>query len=350
MIVPVVLSGGSGTRLWPLSTIEQPKQFHELVDHRSLIRATVDRIPARIGTAEVATPIIVTSQMHVDRIVDALDGPSTIITEPSGRNTAPAVAAACLAVQQVDPEAIVCVFPSDHHIADHQAFETALAEAIDMASRDHLVTFGIQPTHSATGYGYIRPDGPNEGSAVPIGAFVEKPDEPTAQTYVDAGYLWNSGMFVFKAERFLSELTTHRPELVAGVTSAFTHATSSRSGVIDLNEDAWGTVEAISVDYAVMEHTAAGVVVPLSCGWTDIGSWDALHDLLATDPTSNTTAGDTVIHDSQGSHIHSTTKPIVVFGANDLVIVETETAILVMPRARASELSQVVADLPADLK
>jgi mannose-1-phosphate guanylyltransferase/mannose-6-phosphate isomerase len=278
MIIPVILAGGSGTRLWPLSRKLYPKQLLPLIDDRTLVQNTILRLH---GLDEVAEPIIICNEEHRFIIAEQMRAmdvtPAAIILEPVGRNTAPAVAVAALLAETTDPEAVLLVLPADHLIGDPDQFHEAVRQAATHAAAGNLVTFGIVPSAPETGYGYIL-QGPSLGqsTARAIERFVEKPDLETAETYVASGqYFWNSGMFVFKAKAVLTELQRFAPAIVDACRKALDQAGRDLD-FLRLDKDAFAACPEDSVDYAVMEQTDRGVMIPLSCGWNDLGSWDAL--------------------------------------------------------------------------
>lgn len=332
-VVPVILSGGSGTRLWPVSLPHRPKQLQALVEDRTMLQATVERMT---GFAGVTPPVVICNEVQVDEVVSQLGAtghsPATVLVEPAARNTAPAIAAAALGLA---PDAIMVVLPADHVIADVEAFQNALAVAVGVAGQGGIVTFGIVPTRAETGFGYVELGEPR-GEAFELSRFVEKPDAETAEHYVDSGnYLWNSGMFVFTAGAILAELEAHVPEVAAaartGVETATIDATICRLG------PAFATAPSISIDYAVMERTQSGVVVPLAAGWSDVGSWQSLWEATSGDG-ANVTVGPVFTHDVARSYVRSAGRPIAVVGIDDVVVVETPEAILVLDRRRAQDV------------
>ncbi|MDA0792020.1 MAG: mannose-1-phosphate guanylyltransferase/mannose-6-phosphate isomerase, partial [Proteobacteria bacterium] len=343
-IVPVILCGGAGTRLWPLSRELYPKQLLPLVDDKSLLQNTVLRLE---GFAETAKPILICNEEHRFLVAEQLRSidspPSTIILEPEGRNTAPAVALGAHQALTRD-DAILVVLPSDHVIPDNEAFLAALDQAVSLARQDYLVTFGVKPTRPETGYGYIK-----AGRSLQVGhevdSFVEKPDEQTAKRYIDSGdYYWNSGMFVFKASQFLAELLTQRPDIASAVEKSFKTVSHddvfTRVGVQDFMAS-----PKESIDYAVMEGTERAAMVPLDAGWSDIGSWDALWEISAKDDQQNTVVGDVITDDVKNSYIRAEHRLVSVIGVDDLIVVETADAVLITTQSESQNVKHVVARL-----
>ncbi len=328
MLQPVILSGGAGTRLWPLSTPERPKQFLPLVEERPMLVATVERLDG----LDAETPIIVCGTSHAN-LVHAEVPSARLILEPEGRNTAPAIAVAALSV---DRDTVLLVLPSDHLIGDGTAFAGAVRTAVAAASGGLLVTFGVVPTGPATGYGYIRPGEPIDGYRL-VDGFVEKPDLSAARRFVDDGYLWNSGMFAFAAGTYLDELESHRPQMLAAV----------REAVVDgaLDARAWAAVPSESVDHAVMEHTDKAVVIALDAEWDDVGSWDSLADLTPTDASGSTFVGDVVAIDVEESYVRTTGPTVAVAGVSDLIVVATEEAVLIVPRGESQRVKELLEQL-----
>lgn len=345
MIFPVILSGGSGSRLWPLSQPARPKQFAPLMSGRSMICETA----ARFGDKSTyAAPVIVGAAAHKALLThEAALFPSpakTIILEPVARNTAPAIAAAALTIAQAHGEdALMLVLPADHAIAKPDAFHEAITIAAQAASNGALVTFGIVPTEPHTGYGYIREGKQLDGidGVYEIAAFVEKPDIEKAKTYLASGdYAWNSGMFLFRAGSLLAEINTHHPAIIEKVSAAIDGATHD-GACITLCPDAFGASDAISIDYAVMECTREGAVVPADLGWSDIGSWTALDSFADRDGDGNAQAGHAApfMQDTKNCFISSTSdRPIAVIGASDLIIVDTPDGLLVVHKDHAQSV------------
>ena len=341
-VQPVLLSGGSGTRLWPLSREMYPKQFLPLVGDDTMLQATWKRIAPLASLP----PIVVANESHRFlaaeqlRVLDVSN--PAILLEPVGRNTAPAIAAAALQAMAAGGDPLLLVLPSDHVIADAQAFRAAVVLASAAAEQGALVTFGIVPTGAETGFGYIQA-APGEGVRKVL-RFVEKPDASTAQGYVDAGgYYWNSGMFLFRASRYLQELERLRPDILAATRTAFAAAT--RDGdFIRLDKDAFATCPSESIDYAVMEKTDAAMVLPVDIGWNDVGSWSALWDVAARDADGNACRGDVIAIDSRNSYAHAR-RLVALVGVDDLVVVETDDAVLVAHKDRVQQVKEVVAQL-----
>ena len=341
-VQPVLLSGGSGTRLWPLSREMYPKQFLPLVGDDTMLQATWKRIAPLASLP----PIVVANESHRFlaaeqlRVLDVSN--PAILLEPVGRNTAPAIAAAALQAMATGGDPLLLVLPSDHVIADAQAFRAAVVLASAAAEQGALVTFGIVPTGAETGFGYIQA-APGEGVRKVL-RFVEKPDASTAQGYVDAGgYYWNSGMFLFRASRYLQELERLRPDILAATRTAFAAAT--RDGdFIRLDKDAFATCPSESIDYAVMEKTDAAMVLPVDIGWNDVGSWSALWDVAVRDADGNACRGDVIAIDSRNSYAHAR-RLVALVGVDDLVVVETDDAVLVAHKDRVQQVKEVVAQL-----
>lgn len=268
-----------------------------------------------------------------------------IILEPEGRNTAPAIALAAFCALQSDSEAVLLVMPADHLIADQNEFEAAVSQASKAVDDGALVTFGVVPTHAETGYGYIKAQASSSGKPVTVDAFVEKPDAETAQSYIESGdYYWNGGIFMFRADGFLAELEKFQPEVYAAAQNAI-KGMQKDLDFLRVDAEEFAKSPSISVDYAVMEKTDKAVMVPLDAGWSDVGSWAALWEVSDKDPQGNAVSGDVIMHDTQNSHIYAETKLVTAVGVQDLVIVETDDAVMVSHRDRAQEVKQVVEQL-----
>ncbi len=343
-MIPVILSGGSGTRLWPLSRGDYPKQFLPLVSNKTMLQNTMLRLE---GIEALQSPITICNENHrfivAEQLYEIGVRPAAIILEPIGKNTAPAAAIAAMAAES--EEAILLILPADHVIQNEAVFQAAVAQAKQLAAADMLVTFGIVPTEPATGYGYIKRGGQKNCGAFDVAGFVEKPNFDSAVNYVDSGdYYWNSGMFVFKAKRFLQELEKYHPQMLAFARKAF-DAAKKDMDFIRLDKTIFSECPADSIDYAVMEKTDQAVMVPLDAGWNDVGSWSALWDVADKDDNGNVIHGDVLTVDSKSSFIHAEKKLVAAVGVNDLVIVETDDAVMVAPKERVQEVKGIVAQL-----
>lgn len=350
-IHPIILSGGSGTRLWPLSRAMYPKQFIRFFDEQnaSFLGATLRRLTPQAG---FAAPILLCNNDHrflvKEELASAEIDPRAIYLEPVARNTAPAIAVAALAVLQADPDGVLVVMPSDHVIRDDARFVASVKTAAEVARTGRLVLFGIEPTEAHTGYGYIRRGAALSGfgsDAFGVEAFFEKPDALTAQKYLASGeYYWNSGIFVFGARVFLDELKRHEPLVHAAALAAFT-AAEEDLGCLRLGKAAFEKSPNISVDYAVMERTQRAAMLPLDVGWSDVGSWSSLWDIAPRDGSGNYVHGDAVLQDSRNLYVHSERSLVATIGVEDLVIVDTPDALLVADKSRAQDVSKIVAKL-----
>lgn len=339
-IVPVLLSGGVGARLWPLSRAATPKQLQVLLGHSTMIQATAQRLA---GLPSLAPPVVVCGERHGDAIREQLReigvSPSVVIREPVGRNTAPAVLLAALACQ---PEDMMLVLPADHVVTDSESFRAAVELAITAVEEGALVAFGVTPTRPETGYGYIRSRA-GDGSPRPIEAFVEKPDLATAEGYVaDGRHLWNSGMFAFRAGLVLEEIA----RLAPAVYDAVVASVNGRVGGGDVRPGArFDDAPSISFDHAVMEHTDRAVVIPLDVGWSDVGSWSTLWEIEDKDDLGNVVRGDAVVHDVERSYVRSDGRLVAVIGLDDVVVVDTGDAVLVAARDRVQDVKAIVEHL-----
>jgi mannose-1-phosphate guanylyltransferase/mannose-6-phosphate isomerase len=320
-----------------------PKQFLPLVGESTLFQDTVLRTR---GLAGCGAPVVVTNGeqrfLAADQLTEVGVAPRALLLEPAGRNTAPAVAAAALQVMREDPAAVLLVQPSDHVIGDLPAFQAAVAEAVATAHQGFLVTFGIPPTEPASGYGYIEAGDPIAGNAFRIRRFVEKPDVEKAKAFLArGGFYWNSGMFVFQAQRFVEELGRLQPAMLDAVRAAIERATPDL-GFLRLDRDAFAAAPSNSVDCAVMERTASGAMVRASMRWSDVGSWSALWDVGEKDGAGNVVRGDVELRDASGCYVHADGRLVSVLGARDLVVVETDDAVLIAAKDRAQEVKGVV--------
>lgn len=346
MLIPVVLSGGVGSRLWPLSRELNPKQFLAMTGEISMLEQTLERALA-LENAE--HPIIVCNDEHRFKVAEQLRhqhiDSASIVLEPVGRNTAPAVAVAALQALKHDPQAIMLVLPADHVINDSAAFAQAVATGTRQAAQGKLVTFGIIPTAPETGYGYIARGADDCDGSFAIERFVEKPDLATAKSYLSEGnYLWNSGMFLLGAQAYLDELAAFAPEMLAAAEQALAQAASDLD-FIRLDKPAFEACPSDSIDYAVMEKTQRGMVVPLACGWSDVGSWSTLWEIGDQDEKGNVVEGDVLLQSSNNSYVRSESRLVATLGINDLVVVETADAVLVAERDQVQDIKAIVNQL-----
>lgn len=350
MITPVVLSGGSGTRLWPLSRKSHPKQLLPLLNQTSLLQDTINRLD---GLSDIDHAVIicnedyrfmVAEQVHATRI-DA----SAIILEPVGRNTAPAIALAAFNTLQTDEEAVLLVLPADHDIQKVSAFHQAINVGLQQARKDHFVTFGIVPDAPETGFGYIKAASSvtvNEVSA--IEKFVEKPDVQTAEQYLqEGGYYWNSGMFMFKASQYLQALKEFAPEIYSASKAAMDTAIRDMD-FVRVGVDAFKNCPSDSIDYAVMEKVSNAVVIPVDIGWSDVGSWSALHEIGEQDENNNIIIGDTRCVSTSNCYVRAENKLVTTLGLEDIIIVDTEDALLVANKNNVQDIKQIVESLTED--
>ena len=349
MLHPVVLSGGSGTRLWPLSRQNFPKQFLALVGERSLYQETVLRAATLAGAQ---APVTVCSDDHRFMVGEQLQAIGVasggILLEPVARNTAPAIALAALHVLKRDPDATLLVMPADHLIEDEAAFRAAVGHALVLADEGWLVTFGITPDYAETGYGYVERGEALGTAGFRVASFVEKPDLATAERYVATGtYAWNSGMFLFRAQRYLDELARHAPGILAAAREAHARAVADLD-FIRVDAGAFGGSPSDSIDYAVMEKTDRAAVVPVSCGWSDIGSWSSLWAVSERDDAGNRHEGDVISVDTRGSLVRASERRLIAtLGVEDLVIIDTADATLVARKDRVQDVKRVVEQLKA---
>lgn len=373
MILPVILAGGSGSRLWPLSRELYPKQFLNIAGEQSMLQQTLQRLQGLEGHLkgnECAAPLIICNEEHrfiaAEQARSANIQHSGILLEPVGRNTAPAIALAALQAldksthnEQDALDPILLVLAADHHIANTSEFQQVISRGVDYAKQGKLVTFGITPDAPETGYGYIKQGEPlsplvqtdtnakelSAHHAYAIEYFVEKPDQATAKEYIRSGlYLWNSGMFMFKASRYLEELSEHHPEILAACKLALSKQNTDLD-FIRIDADAFKNSPSDSIDYAVMEKTSHAAVIPMGVGWNDIGSWSAIWDVSEKDEHNNVIEGDVLTVDSQHNYIHAENKLVATVGVDNLIIVETKDAILVANKDKVQGVKSIVSQL-----
>ena len=349
-MIPVILSGGSGTRLWPMSRAKKPKQFLPLLNDKSMLQNTVLRLK---GLADLQPAMVICNEDHRFMVAEQLrelsELQSSIILEPVGRNTAPAIAVAALQAMANGDDPLLLVLAADHAIKDVPAFHHAIEQAIPAAQQGKLVTFGIVPTSPHTGYGYIRREHAVSAGLPPgvasVAQFCEKPDLATAQRFLDSGeYYWNSGMFLFKASNLLAELKQFVPEIVNAAEVALKKATRDLD-FIRLDIDAFSASPSDSIDYAVMEKSANAAMVALDAGWSDVGSWDALWQIMPKDEQGNACRGDVILQDCHNSYVNAEERLVSVIGLDDVVVVETKDAVMVANKAHLQGVKDVVAKL-----
>lgn len=351
MLFPVILCGGSGSRLWPLSREAYPKQFLDLTQSgQSMLQMTLLRLQ---GLDDIAAPLAVCNQEHRFLVAEQLHGiniaPAGILLEPVARNTAPAVALAALAALETDPDAVLLVLPADHRIGDVAAFQAGVDKARKAADAGHLVTFGILTESAETGYGYIERGEAltlsTEDTAFKIQRFVEKPNKADAERYLaDENFTWNSGMFLFRADQFLVELEQHAPAIHSACQQAYQQAYRDLD-FTRIEEQAFTACPSDSLDYAVMEKTTKGAMVPLDAHWNDVGSWSAIWDISNKDTDGNVVIGDALIQDSSNSLVYSDSRLVTTLGLSDTVVVETADAVLVADKSRVQDVKSLVVAL-----
>lgn len=340
LITPVILSGGGGTRLWPLSRPEKPKQFLALTAEETMLQVTARRVADR---SRYAAPLIVASQAHADEIEAQLAAigsvPMALVLEPAGRNTAPAIALAALAV---DPDSVLLVMPSDHVVGKEDAFHAAVAAALSFAQDGWLVTFGITPTHAETGFGYVKL-GETIGKGIHrVDRFIEKPDRAAAEAMLSAGgHAWNGGIFLFRAGSFLDALSARAPDILAAAQRAMDGA--SRQGArIAPDREAFLASPSDSIDYAVMEKASRVAVVPVDLAWSDVGSWDALHALGPQDEAGNLATGATQLVETSGCLVRAEGVRVSTLGISDLIVIATGDEVVILPRGRSQEVKKLL--------
>ena len=351
MIIPVVLAGGSGTRLWPLSRQLFPKQLMNLVNEDTMLQNTILRLHDYQG---IGDPIVICNEEHRFMVAEQVRqmgiNPASIILEPFGRNTAPAVVIAALQAMAVNTDPVLVVLPADHHINDVQAFQHAIQMGESLSQEGKLITFGIVPGAPETGYGYIQKGDPLKtnatgGAPVTIRKFVEKPDLQTAEGYLASGnYCWNSGIFMFKASTVLAEMKKYVPDIVAACEKAFQKGRRDLD-FFRLDADAFSACPSDSIDYAMMEKTDRGVMIPFEAGWNDLGSWEALWQTGQKDDSQNVIQGDVITHDVHGSYLHTTSRMIAAVGLQNHIVVETADAVLISPMDRVQDVKCIVDQL-----
>jgi mannose-1-phosphate guanylyltransferase / mannose-6-phosphate isomerase len=348
MLLPVILSGGAGTRLWPLSRELHPKQLLPLVGRHTMLQETVRRLEGLAASA----PMVVCNEAHRFLVAEQLRSigctPRAIVLEPKGRNTAPAIALAAHAALAADEgDLLLLVLPADHVIRDTPAFQRAVETASALARDGYLATFGVVPHSPETGYGYIRRGGASAGG-FRIAEFVEKPDDARARAFLDSDeYYWNSGMFLFRARRYLEELEKYAPDIASVCRAAFASAARDLD-FTRIDASAFETCRSESIDYAVMEKTADAVVVPLDAGWSDVGSWASLHAACERDDKGNTLCGDVLAEDTENSYVYSESRLVTTVGLRGAVVVETKDAVLVTTHDRVQDVRKLVSRLKAE--
>jgi mannose-1-phosphate guanylyltransferase len=345
-LYPVIMAGGSGTRFWPLSRQARPKQFLPLASKLPLITDTAARLK---GLASLKDTFIVCGPLHAKAAAKLVKGlpPKNLLVEPVARNTAPAIALATVQVAARDPEGILLVLPSDHHVADPAGFRKTLAEAAQLAQKGHIVTLGIQPHRPETGYGYIQLGEPLEGGGRKVKAFKEKPDLETAQGYLKSGeFLWNGGIFVFRADVMLAAFAGHMPEMKKGL-AALQGAVGKRTFPAVLKK-VFPKLPSVSIDYGVMEKASNIAVLPGDFGWSDVGSFAAIPEVRPADARGNViSGGETVVVDCDNCVVLGGERPLAVVGLTDVVVVDAGDAVLVVPKDKSQDVRKVVEALKA---
>jgi len=345
-ITPVILSGGSGTRLWPLSRTARPKQLLSLTAEETMLQLTARRVPSDHG---FEPPVVVANAAHADMIEAQLAAanakPGLLILEPTGRNTAPAIAAAALAI---DPHAIMLVMPSDHVIQDIAAFRVAIETARPLVEQGWLATFGITPDGPETGYGYIKRGRALAPGVAEVESFVEKPDRATAEAYLSTGqYSWNGGIFLFRADAYIDALATHAPEILAAVRRSIGGARREGDRLYPQAHD-FAASPSQAIDYAVMEKADRVAVVPVEMGWSDVGSWDALHAISDCDEAGNAQHGEVFAIDTKRCLIRTEGPVVAAVGVKDLIIIATSDAVLITPRGASQDVKRAIEALKKD--
>jgi len=347
LLLPVIMAGGAGTRLWPLSRELHPKQFLPLAGTQSMLQDTL----ARLEGLPIAAPLVICNEAHRFLVAEQLRELGAlnrnVLLEPTGRNTAPAVALAAQFAMRDGVDPLLLVLAADHVIRDQDAFQVAVRAAMPLAEAGQLVTFGIVPTAPETGYGYIRRGAPVGEGGYAVAAFVEKPARAVAEQYLASGdYLWNSGMFLLRASRYLAELGQHRQDILAACEAAMAHPQNDLD-FVRVDAPAFSACPAESIDYAVMEKTDAAVVMPMDAGWSDVGAFAALWEVLPKDADGNVLRGDVMVHDSKNNLLLAENTLLATVGLRDTVVVQTKDAVLVAPRDRVQDVKAIVAQLKA---
>ncbi|MDA8814858.1 mannose-1-phosphate guanylyltransferase/mannose-6-phosphate isomerase [Luminiphilus sp.] len=342
VVTPVLLCGGVGSRLWPVSRRGRPKQYLNLIGEQSMLQQTL----SRLEDVDQTKPIVVCNEEHRFLVAEQMRQlgieSASIILEPEGKNTAPAIALAALVATKNDPDSMLLVLPADHYVGKPDILCSAIKKATEAASANKLVTFGLVPSQPETGYGYIKRGEMLFDNVAVLDQFVEKPDQETAEAYLESGeYVWNSGIFMFKASRYLDELAQFAPMMETACRSAVDKSETDMN-FIRPNADTFATCPSNSIDYAVMEHTAHGAVVSLDCGWSDIGSWSALWEAGERDDSGNVTQGDVVLDNTRNSYVRSQSRLVTTTGVKDLVVIETADAVMVADRQSAQDVKNIV--------
>ena len=348
MILPVIMAGGSGTRLWPLSRALYPKQFLKLNGSGTMLQNTVTRLEG----LRCADPMLICNEEHrfiaAEQLRQLGELNQNIILEPAGRNTAPAIALAAFTAVSQGADPVMLVLAADHIMQKPEAFRDSVSNALTFAERGKLVTFGIVPTSPETGYGYIERGVEHFASGFDVARFVEKPDALTAQEYIDSGkFYWNSGMFMFKASRYLEELKAHRPDIYDACEQAMTDVNVDLD-FVRVNKEAFLSCPEDSIDYAVMENTKDAVVVPMDAGWSDVGSWSSLWEVSEKDAGGNVHHGDVISHKANNNYVFAETCMVATVGVDDVVVVQTKDAVLVVNKDQVQDVKKVVQSLKKD--
>ena len=351
-LVPVILSGGSGSRLWPLSRAQRPKQFLALTGDSSLFQQTLQRVCDIEGHQSQISPIVVANTDHrflvAEQCRDMAIKPMSLILEPVARNTAPAIAVAALAAMQNLDDPVMLVLPSDHTFSDVGAFHRAVSVGLKAAQNGSMVVFGITPTYPETGYGYVKAKQADAHGVHAVDAFVEKPNEAVAKSYIDqGGYYWNSGMFMFKASVYLQELNLYRPEMVKACLRSWDESIRDLE-FVRLNKEAFASSPSDSIDFAVMEKTKKAVVIPLDAGWSDVGAWSAVWEVQDRDHSGNSIKGDVLIESSSNSYVNAQSRMVAIVGMDNVVVVETSDAVLVMNKDKSQDVKKLVDQLKSN--